>query len=485
MASQAVAFAYPKAGSTLTIGSPYIISATYSGGIPGGGFVQKDACSSVHTLTLLSGSTTVLNLGSYTPSVWYGSGSGACYYADLTMDWTVPSTLAPGLYTLVDTRVITWCPASGGWCTFIHTNEGTTYSAGSTFTASVTITLAAASPLPSKSLPPTVCSSFGTYASAVLADNPWAYWRLNEPSGSVAHDCSGYGRDAAYQGGLALGAGGQGAGFLAATTAPVFDGSTGCVQLPTIPTSSFGGPLFGAFSIETWFAASSFANNVRIFDLSHGTESDWIVLFFGSASTQPYFLLNAGTNHYVFATAGPSLSLGAWNHVVLTQSASPTSGGGSYSYSVSVYVNGQQAATWTGSVSGYVDVARTVNYLGKSLYTPGDAFFSGTLAEAVRIALVGGPPFRDLVFSSVPSLAHRRPSGILRPHSRPFHTAPAPMLFLVPRPFTTTVSRPPGSRHTTRPAARSSPLPLPLHPVLPLARLPPHTTRLRQPPTRS
>ena len=237
---------------------------------------------------------------------------------------------------------------------------------------------------------PATCGS-SAYSSAVLADSPWAYWRLNEPSGTVAFDCSGYGRDATYQGGVTLGSGGQGVGFPSAATAPVFDGSTGYVLLPAIPTSSFGGPLFASFSIETWFESSSFTNNVRIFDLSHGTEADWIVLFFGSASTQAYILLDAGTNHYVFATAGPNLSLGAWYHVVLTQSAYAIAGGSSYFYSVSFYINGLQAATWTGSVSGYSDVARTVGYLGKSLHSPSDAFFSGTLAEAVRGNLAGGP----------------------------------------------------------------------------------------------
>lgn len=44
----------------------------------------------------------------------------------------------------------------------------------------------------------------GTYAQAVLASKPLAYWRLAEMSGRTAADASGHGRSAALEGGFAL-----------------------------------------------------------------------------------------------------------------------------------------------------------------------------------------------------------------------------------------------------------------------------------------
>ena len=44
-----------------------------------------------------------------------------------------------------------------------------------------------------------------TYSAEILADNPYLYWRLGEPSGTTAADASGNGRTGTYQGGPTLG----------------------------------------------------------------------------------------------------------------------------------------------------------------------------------------------------------------------------------------------------------------------------------------
>jgi Concanavalin A-like lectin/glucanases superfamily/Alpha-L-arabinofuranosidase B, catalytic len=70
-----------------------------------------------------------------------------------------------------------------------------------------------AQPLPAsdqQSLTTDQCSYWQTpspYRSVVLADGPYAYWPLNESSGTVAADISGNGRDGTYQVGAQLGAG--------------------------------------------------------------------------------------------------------------------------------------------------------------------------------------------------------------------------------------------------------------------------------------
>ena len=80
--------------------------------------------------------------------------------------------------------------------------------------------------------------------------------RLNEASGATtAADCSGYGRDAAYTGGVTVAALSRNTAstyYPAAAVAPYFDGASGYVALPTILASTAGGPFGAAFTVEMW-----------------------------------------------------------------------------------------------------------------------------------------------------------------------------------------------------------------------------------------
>src|SRR5262249_27898657 len=66
-----------------------------------------------------------------------------------------------------------------------------------------------------------------TYAATILADGPVGYWRLGEPSGTIAHDLSGHGNDGAFTGGVLLGQ--PGAVVNDANTSIALDGATGFV----------------------------------------------------------------------------------------------------------------------------------------------------------------------------------------------------------------------------------------------------------------
>ncbi len=82
----------------------------------------------------------------------------------------------------------------------------------------------------------------GSYARAVLASAPVAYWRLNESSGLTAADASGQGRSATYVNGVTLGA----VGALGdATTAADFNGAGAYVAAPNLN-------LTGSFTLEGW-----------------------------------------------------------------------------------------------------------------------------------------------------------------------------------------------------------------------------------------
>ena len=95
--------------------------------------------------------------------------------------------------------------------------------------------------------------------------------RLNEASGATtAADCSGYARDATYNGGITVAALSRNMGsvyYPAAAVAPYFGGLSGYVALPTVPASTAGGPFGSAFSVEMWIRYDSFP----IYTGSHDT----------------------------------------------------------------------------------------------------------------------------------------------------------------------------------------------------------------------
>jgi hypothetical protein len=87
----------------------------------------------------------------------------------------------------------------------------------------------------------------GSYAAAVAAARPLAYWPLNETNGSIAYDLVG-GQNGTYVGGVTLAQ--PGASFPNLGTpsyAALFDGTSGCVDIP-------GGPfnLTNAITTVAW-----------------------------------------------------------------------------------------------------------------------------------------------------------------------------------------------------------------------------------------
>ena len=75
----------------------------------------------------------------------------------------------------------------------------------------------------------------GSYAAAVVAKSPLAYWPLAETNGSVAYDIVG-GHNGTYVGGVTLAQPGASfPGFVPRTYAPLFDGISGYVDVPSSP----------------------------------------------------------------------------------------------------------------------------------------------------------------------------------------------------------------------------------------------------------
>jgi hypothetical protein len=109
--------------------------------------------------------------------------------------------------------------------------------------------LAGASPTP------TLAAS-SAYATAVLADAPMAYWRLDEAAGTMMNDASGHGHAGTYTG--AVGHSQAGALVGDTDTATGFDGVSAAANAPLDLSST------SRITLEFWLKWASYANDDRL-----------------------------------------------------------------------------------------------------------------------------------------------------------------------------------------------------------------------------
>jgi RHS repeat-associated protein len=157
-----------------------------------------------------------------------------------------------------------------------------------------------------------------TYASTVLGDSPALYYRLGDPSGTMAADSSGGGRPGTYAGGFTLGTGGVIGGDT--DTAASFDGVTGGATVTSTPVTATAN-----WSVEAWIRPLILPQNsaMAVFNgggsgagfgfgiaaPGGGSGSHLVGLFESVAS------IDSG---YVFPSAGQ------WHHVVMARDAAGT-----------------------------------------------------------------------------------------------------------------------------------------------------------------
>ena len=140
---------------------------------------------------------------------------------------------------------------------FFNSGTNTMYynpAATGDFTVTSAITDAGASQVTFPAISTTGFTHTAAYRNQVLADEPLAYWRLGEPSGTSAADASGNGNTGTYGGSPTLGATGALAGDT--DTATSFDGVNDNVSVPNNASLN----LNGSFSIEFWAKQTSFTN---------------------------------------------------------------------------------------------------------------------------------------------------------------------------------------------------------------------------------
>ena len=173
--------------------------------------------------------------------------------ATATVSWTAPASNGGNAITSYTVLASSGATVTVNGATTSTTLSGLTNGTAYTFTVTATNNVGTgASSAPSAAVTPTAAA---TYLSTVLADQPIAYWRLGEASGTTAADASGHNISGTYSGGVTLGQ--PGALSSDPNTAALFNGSTGVVNI----ADSAATRLNGAFTIEFWGKQKTFVNS--------------------------------------------------------------------------------------------------------------------------------------------------------------------------------------------------------------------------------
>jgi hypothetical protein len=152
-----------------------------------------------------------------------------------------------------------------------------------------------------------------SYAEAVLADNPIAYWRLNETNGVIAHDCWG-GHDGEYlnvtldQAGYNTNDPDPAAAFGIISNPESYVGNIQGIDFSTFSNNA-------AFSIEAWVNGGVQTNDSGIVTFGYGGGGEQFNLDTGSTGHRFRFSVRDANNvaHNVGGTLGPS---NTWQHLV-------------------------------------------------------------------------------------------------------------------------------------------------------------------------
>ena len=149
----------------------------------------------------------------------------------------------------------------------------------------------------------------GSYAAAVVARNPLAYWPLAETNGPVAYDVVG-GYNGTYVGGVTLAQPGvTNVGFVPAGTAALLDGTSGYVKVPNGPFN-----ITNAITTMAWVKVPSISHFSGI--LGHG-DSSWRMTVNGSGNPGA---ANGGSGD---ATSPTSIVGNGWHMVAYTYTGVP------------------------------------------------------------------------------------------------------------------------------------------------------------------
>ncbi|MFT4109066.1 LamG-like jellyroll fold domain-containing protein, partial [Propionicimonas sp.] len=195
------------------------------------------------------------------------------------------------------------------------------------------------------------------YGAAVYGDQPWAYWRLDETSGTTAADASATGQHpAAYQQGVTQGVD----GIIPANGASRFDG----VDDVVVSTTPISGPT--TYSEEAWFRTTTTRGGkiIGFGGSASGLSSSYDRHVYMQDDGRLVFGVYVGGEYTI--TTDKALNDGLWHHVVATQSSD----------GMKLYVDGSltgtNAQTSAEASTGYWRVGGDRTWGSTSSYFAGD-----------------------------------------------------------------------------------------------------------------
>lgn len=212
-------------------------------------------------------------------------------------------------------------------------------------------------------------------ATAVLADAPLAYWKLDDPTGPAASDSSGNGNPGVYSGIIDLGLPGPEVGTDAAL---LHDGAL---------IFSFGDSprKVRPFSLDMWIALEQVqgTQNNAIYNGAGNVDGTGILLAAGQTLSQPIQVLIGG--HAIGAAVG-NVTVGAWHHLALTVDVAQNTN--MYIDGVNVYLN-INTGVWTALVAGD-KLQIGANKSGQLCYAAHAAIYPAVLTAAQVLAHFNG-----------------------------------------------------------------------------------------------
>jgi hypothetical protein len=258
------------------------VMAHYAQGVSGG-LVAPSFTKQPQSVSLYAGQTATFSaqFTAYSPSgQWLAGAHGSGVYTNFA------NADVSGLSTssLVITNI---SAANAGDYLLVISNPS-----GSVTSSVVTLTVQAA---------PT-----DVYGVDVLADNPVAYWRLNETSGTTAYDWIG-GHNGVYQGGVTLNQ--SGISSFDTTGAASFDGTSAYVQVPY--SSALNTPKF---TVECWVDQTGGTGNQQAPLANQNGGSGYDFYSYPASPDQWDFQVSPGS--YAFGTGG--VAVNHWTHLAGT-----------------------------------------------------------------------------------------------------------------------------------------------------------------------
>ncbi|HEX2747009.1 MAG TPA: lamin tail domain-containing protein, partial [Verrucomicrobiales bacterium] len=247
-----------------------------------------------------------------------------------------------------------------------------------------------------------------TYRNAVLADNPVAYWELDETSGTTAADSAGTPQDGTYQN-VTLG---QPSAFPNLGTSAQFNGSTSRVQAAASSVFELG---TGDFTVEVW-AKTPLTSRGDVFNYKN--VQDFGIFLNASATGSIGGYLNSFLPYYTAA-------VNEWYHIVMARSSG----------TVRLYVNGVDRGSVANatSFSANAPVILGTNHTGAPGYASTIPFTGwidevavyGTALSAARVldhynaaqSTVGSPAVTNSPATNITSTGARLAGTVTDPGS--------------------------------------------------------------------